>query len=215
MEEQSDRYQIIIAIMIAVVSLAGAVVAWQATLIEDDDADKAGLAAALNAETTHFINEAVLAKHHRAYTTYSLNDELQNQIQAGITDANSAEQNQRTRQLTEASNLAGTSRLFFPSRYLNRDGTYNTQRELGEAWAQAGQINDLEAQPHFDEADSLRVKALFTITILLLLTVSLLFYTIAEGLHPERRSLRLYTAIGGTAFLVISIVGAVIVENVF
>lgn len=211
-EHGGDTFQIIIAIMIAVVSLVGAAVAWQATRAEPDDADRAGLRATLNAETTRFINNAVLYKRYRAYTTYTLNDELQRQIGEDLAEAGAAERVEQARQRAQALDLATTSQLFFPSRYLNRDGSYNTQRDLGEAWAQAGQKLDLNAQPHFDEADQERLKIIIAVTILIGLAISLLFYTLAEALHPARRWLRFGTALGGTLFLVIGIIAAVSLE---
>jgi len=206
-DDKGDAFQVVIAIMIAVVSLTGAVIAWQASLAEPDDADRAGLKAALNAETTRFVNTAVLYKRYRAYTDYTLNDEYQRQIEedlAGVADKGSLEDAR-----DEAADLAAASRLFFPSRYLNRDGSYNTRRDLGEALAQAGQLNDLEPQPHFDEADNERLKVILIITVLIGLAISLLFYTLAEMLHPARTRLRYGSAAGGTLFLLVGIAAAV------
>ncbi|MCB0036054.1 MAG: hypothetical protein KDE51_18615 [Anaerolineales bacterium] len=214
-EEEGDRFQIIVAIMIAIVSLVGAAVAWQSTLIEDDDADREGLNAALNLETTNIINEASLYSNYRVYTTYTINEELQEQIAADFEDASPAVQPNLAREQTEAFDRAATSRLFFPSRYLNRDGSYDIERQLGEELAQAGQLLDLDAQAHFDEADGQRDKSALIIGNIIVLTISLLFYTVAEGLHTEQHTLRRWTMILGTALLVISVIGSFIIERTF
>jgi hypothetical protein len=210
--EESDTFQTVIAILIAIVSLAGAVAAWQSTLVEDDDADRAGLQASLNAETTHLLNNAGLYKHYRAYTTYTLNNELEQQIESDLDYTPLADQPYLERQQAQSVSLAGTGQLFFPTRYLNRDGSYNTQRELGENWAQAEQRLELDPQPHFDEADAERRKGIITISIITILTFSLLFYTLAEGMYPARHRLRLSTAILGTFFLTIGIIAAIAVQ---
>ncbi len=206
-DDSADAFQIVIAVMIALVSLTSAVVAWQASLAEPDDADRAGLEATLNAETTHFVNTAVLYRRYRAYTDYTLNDEYQRQLEAG--QAGDAVEANLQENRDEAADLAAASRLFFPSRYLNRDGSYNTRRDLGEAWAQASQQNDLEPRPHFDEADNERLKVVLSITVLIGLAISLLFYTLAEALHPAQTLLRYGSAGGGTLFLLIGIAAAI------
>ena len=216
-EDEADRFQIIVAIMIAIVSLVGAAVGWQSTLIEDDDADRSGLEAALNVETTRFINTAELFRHYRAYTSYTLNEELAEQLEEELLLASDVDASSEALflQQSAAEDIVGTSQQFFPPRYLNRDGSYNTQRELGEAWAQAEQLMDLDPQAHFDEADSQRAKSSLIITNLVILTVSLLFFTIAEGLHAKRLALRRFTAGAGTFFLVISVIAAFGVERIF
>jgi hypothetical protein len=210
--EESDTFQNIIAIMIAIVSLVGAVVAWQASLPEPDDADREGLQATLNAETTRFLNNAELYQHYRAYTAYTLNDTFGRQLEADLTESKAEAQPELVQKQAEAADLAGTSQLFFPARYLNRDGSYNIERELGEAWAQAGQRNDLNSQPYFDRADAQRTKAIILIAVIIGLTISLLFYTLAEGLHPGRQRLRWLTTIGGTLFLIGGIIASLLIE---
>lgn len=211
-EERSDTFQTIMAIMIAVVSLTGAVIAWQATLAEPDDADREGLQATLNAEIVRFINSAVLYKNYRAYTDYTLNDELQRQIAADLDQASPEEEAVLKLQQSQALDNVGINRLFFPQRYLNRDGSYNSERQLSEAWAQASQEVDLDAEAHFDAADAERNKISLLIGVIIVLTISLVFYTLAEGLHPVRRGLRVITAVGGTIFLVGGIAGAIVIE---
>lgn len=214
-EEEGDRFQVIVAIMIAVVSLVGTAVAWQSAQIGDADADREGLNATLNLETTNIIDTAALYSNYRVYTDYTVNETLQEQIAADFENSPPALQPNLAREQTAARERAATSRLFFPSRYLNRDGSYNIDRQLGESLAQANQLLDLDAQTHFDEADQQRDKLALIIGNIIVLTISLLFYTIAEGLHPQQQTLRRWTFTLGTVLLVITIVGSFIIESAF
>ena len=105
------------------------------------------------------------------------------------------------------------NRIFFPPRYLTRDGSYAVDRELGENWAEAGQSLDLYPEPHFTEANRSREKANWLIIAFIPLAVSLLFYTLAESVHPSRQSIRYTAAIVGTALLSITVVAGILIET--
>ncbi|MCP4538114.1 MAG: hypothetical protein GY832_13315 [Chloroflexi bacterium] len=211
LSEEGDNFQTVVAILIAIVTIMGAVLAWRASVAGDGagDADFAGLNAVLNAEQTLTLNNSEFFKHYRAYTSYAHRDgiqELVGQDPESSTDANLHHQQ------NEAASLARTNQLFFPPRYLNRDGSYAIQREFGEAWAEAGQSIDLFPESHFAEADQLRIKANWLVAIFIPLSLALFLYTLAEGAHPERQSLRYGMAAGGTAFLLITVIATIIVE---
>lgn len=210
-EEESDRFQTIMAIMIAVVTLVGALIAWRAAVSDGNagSADYAGLRAVLNAEETLTLNNTALHRHYRAYTSYVRDDALQGLIAQDPVISQTA---LLKHEYTEARDLATTNRFFFPTRYLNRDGTYAIERELGEAWAQAGQVMDLEPAPHFDEADVQRNKTSWLVAIFIALAVSLLCYTVAEGLHPVRKMARISFAVMASALLAFSLIAAAAIE---
>lgn len=203
--EGGDRFQSLMAIMIAIVTLVGAVLAWQAAVASADagDSDFAGMSAALNAEETLTLMNNGFHRHYRAYTSYAANSGLRD-------DTSSLPQTALLRQ--NAARVAAADRLFFPNRYVDQNGRYASQRELGETWAQASQVRDLEPAPHFAAADQARLKTNWLVGIFIGLALSLLLYTLAEGLHPERRLLRWLTAVGGTFFLLFTIVAAIIIE---
>ncbi|HFC12676.1 MAG TPA: hypothetical protein ENJ56_07515 [Anaerolineae bacterium] len=200
LSEEGDRFQLMMAVMIAIVTLSGALLAWRASVASANagDADFAGMQAVLDAEQTLTINDIDLYRHYRAYTHYT----YQQAIGREFPDAT----------LT-ASNLAATNQIFFPTRYLNRDGSYAVQRQLGELWAQAAQINDLDPEPYFDQADVLRNKTNLLVASFILLTLSLFFYTMAESIHPDRPRLRYLLGGLGTLLLIGTIVMGVYVER--
>ena len=200
-----DRFQTAMAVLIAVVTLVGAVLAWRAAIAADDagDADFAGLKAVLHAEETRMVNDVNALRHYRAYTAYTQHEELRLRL-AQLGDVNGE---------VAATNLATTSQVFFPTRYLNLNGSYDLQREVAELWAQAQQVTDLDPVQHFDEADAGRVKTIQLVAAFILLSLSLLFYTSAEGIHPERPLIRYGLGALGTVFLLATLIAAFIIET--
>ena len=147
--------------------------------------------------------------NYRAYTAYVRYNELGNLIADDLPDVSESEADALEHQMKEAWTLAIGASGFFPNRYLNRDGTYGTDRELGEAWADAAQQKDLYPEQHFANADRLRAKSSWLVAVIVLLTVSVWFYTLAEGIdHPVKYVL----ALGGTGFLLLGAATAVIQE---
>ena len=210
LSDEGDSFQMVIAILIALVTLVGAVIAWRASVasVQAGDADFAGLIAVLNAEQTLALNNTTLQRHYRAYTEYAMYNGLRETLANGAGDEAGRWRIERA----QAANLAVTNELFFPIRYLQRDGSYDVDRELGEAWAQAGQAQALDPAPAFVEADAARRKSSSLVAIFILLTLSLLFYTFAESLHPARRGLRLIMAAAGTFFLLSTIAAGLMIE---
>lgn len=208
-----QHFDTVIAILITITVMTGALVAWRASLVGVALADRAVLIATRNAEMTRFLNDAKLYRHYRAYTTYTLNHELQRQIEKDLDETAAAELPDLTRQQTEAMDLASISQVFFPMRYLNRDGSYDIQRQLGEAWAQAGQKLDLNPEPHLARAAQQRVKSSQLKAILIVKALSVLFYNITKVLHPGHKSWRYTMAFGGTLCLIFGVAATVAVER--
>jgi hypothetical protein len=213
--EKGDRLQTVVAILIALVALLGAVVAWRAALASDEagDADFAGLNATLNSEQTRALNSTSLYEHYRVYTVYLRNNELGNLLADDLDkQPDEAEAAKLEQQKSEAWDTASANQPFFPSRYLDREGNYNVQRELGEEWAEASQEKDLNPGSHFQNADQMRAKSNWLIGILIILGFSLLFYTIGEGLNPALKLVRYGLVGGGTLFMLVSLLVLILVE---
>ncbi len=200
-DENGSRFQTIMAIMIAAVTLIGAVVAWRIAITTEaaTDADFAGMQAVLAAEETNISSDVDLFRHYRAYTEYSVYDGLQETLDSAFES-----------EIALAS--ASTNQLFFPKRYLNRDGSYAVQRQLGELWADAGQDRNLNAVPHFAESTILRNKVSQLTGIFILLTMSLFFYTSAEAIYHERKQLRYLLGAIGTLLLLATVITALFIE---
>src|SRR5215204_4550049 len=119
MQTESDtgsRMETLVAVLIALVTVVGAVVAWRASVADDGagDADFAGLRASLNAEETRALNAVNAYEHYGAYTTYwrynALGDALASEVEAAAPEAVDALDRQRA----EAYDLADANQDLFP-----------------------------------------------------------------------------------------------------
>jgi uncharacterized Tic20 family protein len=205
------HFQTINALLLAFVTLLGAFVAWRTALAADATGDTAlaGIIATINAEETHAINNITFYEHYRAYTGYTRYSLLGNEMEADLAyvtdDDEAAELEQRMRQA-----WATAETFYFPKRYLNRDGSYNVQRELGEAWAEAARKKDLNAEPHFAQSMRMQQKTNWLIVIITVLAVSLLAHTLAETLVGDR--LKFGLMLLGALLTVGSLVALILVE---
>jgi len=209
---QQERFKIVVAILLASVTVVGAIVAWRAAIAADlaNNADARGLAATLNAEETRALNHVNTYEHYRAYTTYLRHNELGNRIAEDLSTAAEDEARALERQKTDAWDLAVEIQGgFFPPRYLDPDGSYDTQREIDEAWADAAQQKDLNPEPHFADADRLRGKSTTMVILLVPLTVALLGFTLAESM---KHAFKYVLAAGGSLILAGSLVALLLIE---
>ncbi len=209
---RADRFQTAMAILIALVTLAGAALASRAALVSvaAGDEDFYGLTATLNAEETKALNTLTMYGNYRAYTAYTrynvLGDLISEDLDKVTDDAQHAP---LTREMQMAWALAVAVNDFFPARYLNRDGQYDVERELGEAWAEAAMKKDLYPEPHFAAANAMRGKVGRLLTIIIILTAAVWFFTLAQGL---RHALRYVLAVGGIGLMLLGMVAVVLEE---
>jgi hypothetical protein len=181
--EPTHRLNFINALLIALVTLIGAYVAWRASVAGDNagDASLDGLNATRNYEETVALNYTQLYENYRAYTAYTRYNELGNQIESDLANTSADEIEALDRQMREAWDAAES--FYFPHEYLKRDGAYDTARELGEALAEAARQRDLNPQPHFEEADKMQTKSNWLIVVITVLAVALLCFTLVESVN--------------------------------
>ena len=201
---ESDLFQTIMIILMAVVAVAGAVVAWRAALIggEVGDEDFAGLQAGINAAETQIVSTSSLYESYRAYVSFTYYRQIANMMYEELETESSEELLQDA---TSNSQLASDNELFFSKRYVDKNGIYNRERNLQETIATAGKRLDLNPAPHFDAADQARRKTNALVAIFIVQAASLLFFTLAQALHPSRNALRYSMGAVGTIMLVFSI----------
>lgn len=210
-EPSDNRMETFVAVLIAVVTVIGAIVAWRASVADDGagDADFAGLKASLNAEETRALNAVNAYEHYGAYTTYwrynALGNALADEVEAAPEEAVEALDRQRA----EAYDLADANQDLFPNRFLNRDGTYSVARETGEAWSDAAREKDLYPDPQYAEADKLRAKSSQLLGTITLLGLALVAYTLVETVEGRLK----WALVGvGTLLAVAGTVWAVLLE---
>jgi hypothetical protein len=188
-EAKTDRWGTLVAVLIALVTVIGALVAWRASVAADSagDADFGGLRAALNAEQTHALNAVNGYEAYGAFTAYKRYNDLGNLLEDDLTQATDPQALES--ELADARDLAIANQSLFPNKFLNRDGTYALQRQLGELLADAKREKDVNPNPQFAEADKLRSKTNWMLIALTVLALALVFYTLVEAVGDRLKPL--------------------------
>lgn len=210
---KTDNFKTFTASMIAVVTVISALTAWRASIAsqEASEADFRGLVATVNAEEAQVLTAIKVAEHYQAFLDYTRYNEVGNKIydalQGGPADAAALE-----RQKSDSWGIAyGLQALFFPSRYLLPEGTYDSQRERDELLADAQRAADTRSDLHFEEGDKLRRKANLLVGMLIALGISFWFFTLAQIIEHKAR---LLFALGGCLLLAISSLAVLAIEIV-
>lgn len=193
---ESDKLSTAIAILIAIVTVVGAITAWRVAVALSDagTADTVGLLAAVEKEDVTTQATITLTGHRMAYTAYLRDDALSNSFDDMYT------QNSQRGDLSNYSHafrLAANYALeFIPAQYLDRDEKLDRSRDLGENIAQLALARDINPQPHFDASDASRQKAKWLVGTIILLGVVLLLLTLADAIQNFLRYLVLMGALG-------------------
>lgn len=213
-EKKPDHFLTIVAILLAVLSLVGGFIAKEVRgpASSASSYDRAGLDAERNVQMTLALNNSILHQHYRAYTGYLVHSELEERLaqQVALSDSEVLRQ-----EYAEAVDLATTDQIFFPTRYLNRDGSYAIDRELGEAWAQASQVMDLDPAAHFEVADQQRVMSKWMLLLYIGVPIALLVFKVSQSIHAERHRLRVGLLGVGAVLYVVSILLVLNVDKLF
>jgi hypothetical protein len=207
---KTDRFKTFTATMIALVTVLSALTAWRAAVAsqEASQADFNGLVSTVNAGEARVLNTIQVSEHYQAFLIYTRYNDLGYRLYDDL-QAQPADADELGRQKSEAWGIAyGLQSVFFPSRYLRPDGSYDSQRELDEAWADAQRRRDTKAELHYSEADVLRSKANLMIAMLMVLGVSLWFFTLAQ--ITEHNVKYLFAFVGGILMLFASFADLII-----
>ncbi len=208
-----EGFKIFTAIMIAIVSVAGALVTWRAALASNDasQADFSGLAAAINAQEAQVMTSITVSEHYQAFLAYTRFNELGNEINNEII-TNKLNDASLNRQKSDAWGIAfGLQSLFFPQRYLLPDGGYDIQRETDESTAEADRTYDTKPELHFKQADNLRLKANLQVIVLIFLSISFWLFTLAQ---INEHGVKYFFAVGGMLILAVGALASIVIEMV-
>lgn len=210
-EEKESRFNTLVAILIAIVAVLGAVVAWRSSITDDGagDADYAGLRAAVNAEETRVLNFVNAYESYGNYVAYWRNNRQAALINEELAGAGTDEGETLTTQMKVYTDLADANRTMFETRFLNRDGSYNVQRQMGEMWADAAKERDLEYEAQFKEADALRLKTNRFLISMMILGVALVFYSLIESMSNRWKTIMVGL---GSVFAIAGVAMALIIE---
>lgn len=212
--QDGDLLKVIVALLIAVTSVAGAVVAWRGSIAADaaGDADTAGLRATIQLNETRALSAVTSYGDYGAYTRYYRDRQLATALEsdlAALPEDAVDEFNALADELSRVSDSAATAQQTFPNQFLNRDGSYALERQQGQLFADAARLRDLNPQANFEEADQFRVKSEQLLVVFSVLAVALVAYTMMEVVG--KRTGKVLLAVG-SLLLAAGIVGAVLIE---
>lgn len=187
-ESGNDILETTTAILIAIVVTIIALVSWRASVIDDaaGDADYAGLRSAVFSVRAQALNSVNAYESYGNYVNYLRNSRMGELISAEIETAPQEQQAVLTEQMKIANDLADANNDMFETQYLNRDGSYSIQRQLGVMWADAAKENDLDYESQFAEGDKGRARTRNMLVSVMILSIATVFYAMVESVESRR-----------------------------
>jgi len=190
--ENGTVLETITAILIALVVVIGAIVAWRASVSDDaaGDADYAGLRAAVNTEQTRAINAVNAYQSYNNYLSYWYNKSWGDLISSDInTTTDEAQKEVLNRQLATSQDLARADLLTFDARFRNRDNSYDVDRQIGEMWADALKEKDMDFETQFSLAEQMRKKTIYLLLCVMVLGIAPVFFSLVETVDSKSKYL--------------------------
>lgn len=205
MNGSSNRFSNMVAILIALVTTIGAIIAWRVAVASSDagSADTTGLLVAVDREdaTTQATLKAI--GHQTAYAAFVHDDALSNAL---------TEVGDQFSVLSDALKAAANRTLdYVPRAYIDRNENLDVQRDLGENLAQETLSKDVNPQPHFASADLARSKAQWLLFVLIWFGVALVLLTMADAIQNP---LRYALLAGGLGIFVFGTISAAVIESI-
>ncbi len=194
LERKDDRFKTAVAILIALVSLAGAVLAWRISTIEGNaaDADVSGIVSRISWQQARAASENDVYSDSRVYLQVRIHDLLSRDLVAEAEEL-PYDSPDRDRMWDEGWTETYVAEEYLDqitilSDYIRPDGSYDGQAAQDIDMAERSLTNDFDpAGRHFAEADRMRIKTLWLTGLALFLSLSLVFYTLAEVIvHPVK-----------------------------
>jgi len=188
----SSRFETFIAIGIAIATVAGAILAARATLLNDDanTSDQTGLASAIDLALTRSTNESQRAQNLIAFLDFSQHRRAAELIVAQMDRIDPATPlwSELDDQSTAEWNKAISSRYFFDTSYYDKfSGTWDQQAFMDGRLIEAASIQDLNPDPHFNSANDNRAKAEKFIGAIALLSLALFCFAISNVIRSRAK----------------------------
>ncbi|RMF31030.1 MAG: hypothetical protein D6759_10780 [Chloroflexi bacterium] len=208
------RFQTLIAVLIAMVTVTGAIVAWRAATIssEADDAEREGLLSTIVRERVDATNRTWLYNDLRTFALYTeyqaLADRLAQDAQAHREAGDEDEADRLAQEAERYRLLSDNLRRFLFEGYITSEGTYDANAFLARRWAEAAREADLEPQDDLALADTLRLRAQRLVGGTIFLAAALLLLTLAQ---ISRSGLRYLFLAGGVTLYLIVLSGLLII----
>ena len=209
-QSENPRFQTLIAVLIAMVTVTGAIVAWRAATIgsEADDAEREGLLSTIVRERVDATNRTWLYNDLRTFALYTeyqaLADRLAQDAQDRREGGDDEEADRLEREAERYQALADNLRRFLFEGYITSEGTYDADAFLARRWAEAAREADLEPQDDLARADTLRFRAQQLVGGTIFLAAALLLLTLAQ---ISRSGLRYLFLTGGLVLYLVVLGG--------
>lgn len=210
-EAENDILGTTTAILIAIVVALIALVSWRASVIDDGagDADYAGLRSTVYSVRAQAINSVNAYESYGNYVNYLRSKRLGELLGAAAETAPEADQALLTEQMKVADDLADANNDLFPNQFMNRDGSYSVQRQLGVMWADAAKENDLDFSAQFKEADKGRASTRTMLVSVMVLSIATVFYAMVESFE-SRKSRFIFIGLGSLTALAGIVIAALV-----
>ncbi len=214
-EEKGGCFQPIVATLIALVALVGAVLAWRVSVANSQasDVDVLALVSVVDVEQTLAADQAALYNDLEKYVSYLIHNTYADRLKEDM-DRYPSDDPKGTALYYESLIHSDEASAIFGqlSRdYLRADGTYDQQGFLDSEWLNSARDKDLRPESHFAQAAATRKKAEKLVGLMVILSMPLFLYTLSEIIkHPIR-----YMVAGVASFVfLLVIVMAMFVEMV-
>ncbi len=207
--DEHEVFSTTVAVLIACVTVVGAIVTWRAAVAASDagSADTLGILAAVEKQDVTTRATTTVLGHLSAFLAYVRDDAL-----ADAYDDVAGTNPERT----DLHNYASAFRLAadyaenaIPPAYLGRDQQLDRQRDLGEHIAQDSLSKDIEPQPHFTSADASRRKMLWLLLDVVALGVALILLTAADAIQ---NLIRYGLFVAGIGVFISGVLAAIAIE---
>lgn len=204
-EQTNSRLNILIAITISALTLFSGLLGWQMGNINDNasDAFSSAQRAELNSQKVISTNTLNAYENHRAFLAYKNYFDQYNLVSLQLTETIRADPPdealvaQLRSQRDELQLLYLSSLQLFPNTFINRDGTYNLDEQIGQMIASDARKIDINPAPHMEEGSRYTTQVRNIQFALIILAVSLFFFAIVSTVQTLTRSVTLaMTALG-------------------
>lgn len=189
-EGGTSRFSTFVSILIALVSVVGAILAWRVAVASSDasSADTQGLLAEVDQADVALQTSITVLGHKAVYLSFVVNRTLSAKLAALGPDY---------RAYSRAFDWAASYGLYYvPANYLDRNENLDFERDAGETASNFALRRDTNPSPHYSAADRARDKARWLLGDLIWFGGALLALTLADAIRHPLRYFFLFAGIG-------------------
>jgi uncharacterized Tic20 family protein len=215
----SRHFETVVAVLIAIVTVSGAFVAWRSSTVGSgaSDAERQGVLSSVSRERVQTDNRTRLYNELRIFATYTQYQEMASLLQQDAQKLAEAGQDEQAESLLQEADsdkkLASSAYSFLTyPQYVKEDDkgrkVYDVEGYMQASLDIDARTQDLNPDDDLQKADRLHLQEQWLVGIVIVLAVALLFFTLAEITRSFLRYI--FVTIGLFAFLAAVVMGAVV-----